>query len=137
MGADGGRLVQLPTSTIPEAIGGYTKPLRDLFRASFFKKTLSAPYCGGTLPSLGPPHGRRRMGCPCGGAGRWQRLGLGGGHVGVEFVRPVAIGMLVMLVAAYRESRPFIDPSGRSQRDACPRRCCAPASHCAIFSSLK
>src|SRR5437762_1275372 len=30
----------------------------------------------------------------------------------------------------------LIDPPGRSQRDACSRRCCASPSHCAIFSSF-
>jgi hypothetical protein len=30
----------------------------------------------------------------------------------------------------------LIDPPGRSQRDACSRRCCASRSHCAIFSSF-
>src|SRR5882762_4789957 len=30
----------------------------------------------------------------------------------------------------------LIDPPGRSQRDACSRRCCASRNHCAIFSSF-
>ncbi len=30
----------------------------------------------------------------------------------------------------------LVDPPGRSQRDACSRRCCASRSHCAIFSSF-